>query len=99
MRVPDDLAVCGFGGAEFSAYLVPALTTVHVDAAAMGRHAAKLILQRCSGQAVSERVIDLGFRIIERASTARNAALTPSSDESASTRSRPASAERLTPPR
>jgi LacI family gluconate utilization system Gnt-I transcriptional repressor len=84
IRVPDDLAVCGFGGAEFSAHLVPALTTVHVDAAAMGRRAAELILQRCSGQAVGERVIDLGFRIIERASTARDTALARLSGDSAS---------------
>ena len=71
IRVPDDLAVCGFGGADFSAHLEPALTTVNVDAAAMGRHAAQLILQRCGGQEVAERVIDVGFEIIERASTTR----------------------------
>jgi LacI family gluconate utilization system Gnt-I transcriptional repressor len=80
IRVPEDLAVCGFGGAEFSAYLEPALTTVHVDAAAMGRRAAELILQRCGGQPVKERVIDLGFRIIERASTGRAADTGPAAN-------------------
>ncbi len=84
LRVPDDLAVCGFGGADFSAHLEPALTTVHVDAAAMGHRAAELILQRCNGEAVTESVIDLGFRIIVRASTARAAAVEVSSDASAS---------------
>jgi LacI family gluconate utilization system Gnt-I transcriptional repressor len=86
LRVPDDLAVCGFGGAEFSAHLEPALTTVHVDAAAMGRRAAELILQRCRGQPVTERVIDLGFKIIVRASTGRPAAAAASSDGGAAPR-------------
>lgn len=84
LRVPEDLAVCGFGGAEFSPHLEPALTTVHIDAAGMGRRAAELILQRCSGEAVSERVIDLGFRIIVRASTARGAGVEVSSGAGAS---------------
>ncbi len=69
LRIPDDLAVCGFGDADFAAHMEPALTTVHVDGAAIGRLAAQLLLQRCQGQEVAERVVDVGFRIIERRST------------------------------
>jgi LacI family gluconate utilization system Gnt-I transcriptional repressor len=69
MRVPQDLAVCGFGGADFAADLEPALTTVHIDGAAIGKQAAQLILKRCNGEPVVTRIIDVGFAIVEREST------------------------------
>jgi LacI family gluconate utilization system Gnt-I transcriptional repressor len=69
LRVPEDLAVCGFGGADFAAHMEPSLTTVEIDGAAIGRSAAQLILQRCQGQEPSQRVLDIGFRIIERRTT------------------------------
>ncbi len=70
IRVPQDLAVCGFGDADFAAHLLPALTTVHVDGAEIGRLAAQMLLRRCEGLAVEPRVVDVGFRIVERESTA-----------------------------
>lgn len=70
LRVPEDLAVCGFGDADFAAWLEPALSTVRIAGADIGRKAAQMIVQRCQGQAVEPRVIDVGFEIIERASTA-----------------------------
>ena len=70
LRVPQDLAVCGFGDADFAAYMEPSLTTVHVDGAAIGEMAARMIVDRCRGVQVSQPIVDVGFRIIERASTA-----------------------------
>lgn len=67
--VPDDLAICGFGDADFAAHLLPSLTTVQVDGEDMGRRAAKLIIDRCAGRVIEQPVIDLGFRIVEREST------------------------------
>ncbi|MEM5277028.1 LacI family DNA-binding transcriptional regulator [Cupriavidus taiwanensis] len=69
LRIPQDLAICGFGDADFAAHLNPSLTTVHVDGAAIGALAARLLLDRCQGKAVSQPVIDVGFRIIQRQST------------------------------
>lgn len=69
LRIPQDLAICGFGDADFAAHLNPSLTTVHVDGAAIGALAARLLLDRCHGKTVSQPVIDVGFRIIERGST------------------------------
>ncbi len=71
LRVPEDLAVCGFGDADFAAHTLPSLTTVHVDGASIGRLAAQLIVDRCRGQVVAQPVVDVGFRIVERASTDR----------------------------
>ncbi|WPB59128.1 LacI family DNA-binding transcriptional regulator [Xylophilus sp. GOD-11R] len=69
LRVPQDLAVCGFGDADFAAHTEPSLTSVQVDGEAIGRHAAGLILARCTGQPTVDPVLDVGFRIVERQST------------------------------
>jgi LacI family gluconate utilization system Gnt-I transcriptional repressor len=69
LRIPQDLAVCGFGGADFAAHLQPSLTTVQIDGAAIGRLAAQLIIDRCQGRPIAQPIVDVGFRIIERQST------------------------------
>lgn len=69
LRIPEDLAIIGFGDAEFAAHLDPSLTSVRVDSPAIGRIAAQKILKRCSGEEVEELVTDVGFAIMERGST------------------------------
>ena len=71
LRVPKDLAICGFGDASFAAHTQPSLTSVHIDGADIGRRAAQMIISRCNGKAVDVPVVDIGFRIIERESTAK----------------------------
>jgi LacI family gluconate utilization system Gnt-I transcriptional repressor len=70
LRVPEDLAVCGFGGTGFSGHISPTLTTVHVDGYRIGQEAGRILLARCRGEIRSQRSIDVGFHIIERESTA-----------------------------
>ncbi len=67
--VPQQLAVVGFGDLAFAADLHPALTTVHIDAQAMGRTAAQYLVDRIEGRPVAQPVVDIGFSIIEREST------------------------------
>jgi LacI family gluconate utilization system Gnt-I transcriptional repressor len=72
LRVPQDLAVCGFGDADFAACLEPSLSTVQIDGAAIGRLAAEAIIERCArGAPPGNRIIDVGFKIVERQSTMR----------------------------
>jgi LacI family gluconate utilization system Gnt-I transcriptional repressor len=58
----------GFGDLGLLAGVVPAITTVHVDGARMGRMAADFIIERSEGRRVAEPVVDIGFSIVERAS-------------------------------
>ncbi len=68
IKVPDRLAVIGFGDVYFARDLHPALTTVRIDGTRMGEEAARCIVDRTEGRSVPEPVIDIGFTIIERAS-------------------------------
>jgi LacI family gluconate utilization system Gnt-I transcriptional repressor len=68
LAVPSQLAVVGFGDHEFSADLEPALTTVRIDGAAIGRQAAQFIVERAEGGESGTRVVDIGFSIVDRAS-------------------------------
>ncbi len=69
VRMPADLALIGFGDLEFAQHTFPALSTVRIDRAAIGRRAAELILQRIGGGAVTSNVVDVGFTIVDRATT------------------------------
>ena len=68
LQVPQDLAVIGFGDLHFAADLDPALSTVRIRGDAIGRQAAQFIVERGDGRAVPQRVIDIGFSIVERQS-------------------------------
>ncbi|WP_077001219.1 LacI family DNA-binding transcriptional regulator [Variovorax sp. KK3] len=68
LTVPAQLAVMGFGDLEFAADLQPALSTVRIDSSAIGRQAARFIVDRAEGRPVAERVVDIGFSIVDRAS-------------------------------
>lgn len=67
--VPSQLAVMGFGDLDFAADLEPALSTVRIDGAAMGRQAARFIMERAEGREVTQPVVDIGFTLVERSST------------------------------
>ncbi len=69
LHVPAQLAVLGFGDLEFAADVEPALSTVRINGAAIGRQAAQFIVERAEGRAVAERVVDIGFSIVERQSS------------------------------
>jgi len=68
ISVPEGIAVVGYGDLNFAADTLPALTTVSVDGSAIGRLAARCIIDRAQGRSVAEPVVDVGFSIVARAS-------------------------------
>ncbi len=68
LAVPSDCAVMGFGDLEFAAYTKPSLTTIQVDRYAIGRLAAEALIDKLAGRTAREAIVDVGFRLIERAS-------------------------------
>ncbi|MFO1305529.1 MAG: LacI family DNA-binding transcriptional regulator [Burkholderiales bacterium] len=69
LAIPRDLAIIGFGGLELAEHTSPALSTVRIDRAAIGRRAAELLLARIEGRVPAEPVIDVGFQIVDRQTT------------------------------
>ncbi len=68
LSVPGDVAVMGFGDLPFAAFTHPLLSTVRIDGTAIGRQAARFILDRVENRDPGPRVRDLGFSIVKRAS-------------------------------
>ncbi|MGB3483757.1 MAG: LacI family DNA-binding transcriptional regulator [Mycobacterium sp.] len=66
--VPGRLAITGFGDFEIARHLNPSLTTVSVDAEAIGTQAADLLLTRLRGDTPQATAIDVGYRIMARES-------------------------------
>lgn len=68
LRVPQDLAVMGFGDLDFAACNIPAITTVNVDRWKIGKDAATLLADKIEGLPVEEGIVDIGFTLMERES-------------------------------
>jgi LacI family gluconate utilization system Gnt-I transcriptional repressor len=69
IAVPRQLAIMGFGDMPMAADLRPALSTVRINGAEIGHKAAQFLIARAQGEAVAQRIVDVGFSIVERDST------------------------------
>lgn len=69
LAVPGRLSIVGFGDLAFAGDTHPALSTVRIDGTGIGRQAARFIVDRAAGRAVGDKVVDLGFQVIERGSS------------------------------
>ncbi|MBB4264669.1 LacI family DNA-binding transcriptional regulator [Roseospira visakhapatnamensis] len=66
LRIPEDYAIVGFGDQNFAAHMLPALTTVKIDRAAIGEESANALLARLQNTPLTETVVDVGFTIMPR---------------------------------
>jgi LacI family transcriptional regulator, gluconate utilization system Gnt-I transcriptional repressor len=73
ISVPDQMAIVGFNDLEFMASAVPTLTSVRTNRYEMGRDAAMMVIEAIEGRRPEKPVVDLGFKVMERQSSARRA--------------------------
>jgi LacI family transcriptional regulator, gluconate utilization system Gnt-I transcriptional repressor len=68
LKVPEDLAVVGFGNSSLAGEMRPTITTVDIDGARIAREAIAAIRHHAEGNMPAVRSIDVGFRLIARES-------------------------------
>lgn len=68
LRVPEDLAVMGFGNSSVAGDMRPTITTVDVDGTRIAREAIAAIRAQSAGEPLKSRCVDVGFRLIARES-------------------------------
>lgn len=68
IRVPEDVAIVGFGDLSIARDTAPALTTVRIDGTEIGRCAAEWVMQRAERRTTLRPQRDIGFSLIRRAS-------------------------------
>ena len=71
MAVPEQMAIVGFNDLEFMASSEPTLSSVRTNRYEMGRNAAVMVLETLDGRRPTVPVVDLGFSVMERQSSAR----------------------------
>jgi LacI family transcriptional regulator, gluconate utilization system Gnt-I transcriptional repressor len=67
-RIPQRIAIAGYGDLDLASQLHPPLTTVRVPRYEMGRQAVRQLLRRLSGDTKAPTIVSLGFQIIDRES-------------------------------
>ena len=66
IAVPQQLSIVGFGDVPHVANMVPALTTVHINARSIGQQAAEFLIGRAQGLSIKQPIVNVGFSIVER---------------------------------
>lgn len=68
LRVPEDLAVMGFGNSSLAGDMRPTITTVDIDGTRIAREAIAAIRAHAAGEVAGNLSVDVGFRLIARES-------------------------------
>jgi len=71
IRVPQDMAICGFNDIEAAAYVNPSLTSVSAGRYEMGVQASEMIIRVLNDKPIESKKVDMGYEIKKRASTSR----------------------------
>ena len=63
LKIPDDMAIAGFHGHDIGQVMEPRLASVLTPRERMGRIGAERLLARIRGEAVTPKMLDLGFTL------------------------------------
>lgn len=69
LAVPERVAIAGFNDLTGSDQMLPALTTVHTPRSEIGTSAANMLVALINREPVAAPGVDLGYRLVVRAST------------------------------
>lgn len=68
IRVPQQLAVIGYGDQSFGRDADPPLTSIRIEGGKIGRIAAEMLMARANGRAPKRKRVDVGFTLVQRES-------------------------------
>lgn len=68
IRIPEEVAVAGFGDSRASSILSPSLTTVHFYYRECGTEGARILLEKIADPNTPDKSLKLGFELIEHES-------------------------------
>jgi LacI family gluconate utilization system Gnt-I transcriptional repressor len=68
ISVPRELAIMGFADLPIANSIEPRLTSMQVRAGEMGLRAGQMLMAHLEGEGARQRVVDLGFAVVERES-------------------------------
>jgi LacI family transcriptional regulator, gluconate utilization system Gnt-I transcriptional repressor len=68
LKIPDDIAICGFGNYALSEHSYPTLTTVDIQRERMGRLSGEVLLSHLDAGTIPNTTVDVGVTIISRQS-------------------------------
>ena len=71
IRVPTDMAICGFNDIEAAQFVNPSLSSVSVGRYEMGVRAAEMLVDTLNGKNPAKKIVDMGYQIKQRLSTTR----------------------------
>lgn len=71
VRIPEDFGIAGFNDLEIMAAAFPSITSVMTHRYEMGHLALEMLTNAIAGKRPKQSVVDLGFKLIPRKSTAR----------------------------
>lgn len=66
ISVPQKLKVIGYGDQSLGKDADPPLTSIRVEGGEIGRIAAEMLIARASGGTPKKKIVDIGFRLVER---------------------------------
>lgn len=69
IKVPDQLALIGFGDLDFTAWSAPTLSTIRPPRHEIGVEVARYLLRRFADPTTGSATIDLGCKLLQRQST------------------------------
>ncbi|SEB55174.1 transcriptional regulator, LacI family [Paramicrobacterium humi] len=69
LRIPEDIAITGFGDFELATAMDPALSTVTIRSDRIGTESAEILLAQMRSETTGTQKVDLGYEVVLRGTT------------------------------